>query len=59
MHVRVIAALIAVSALGAYEEKAAPPQRPAPQVTVVTVQPRTIPYLGQLQRLAKPGCENA
>ena len=43
MHVRVIAALLAVSALGACEEKAALPQRPAPQVTVVTVKPQTIP----------------
>ncbi len=44
MYVRVIAALLAITALGACEEKAAPPQRPAPQVTVVTVKQQTIPF---------------
>ncbi|HXV10183.1 MAG TPA: efflux RND transporter periplasmic adaptor subunit [Burkholderiales bacterium] len=44
MYVRVIVALLAVSALGACEEKAAPPQRPAPQVTVVSVKQQTIPF---------------
>ncbi len=45
MSVRVIAAVLAVVILGACEKKAPPPQRPAPQVTVVTVTPKTIPFV--------------
>jgi membrane fusion protein (multidrug efflux system) len=44
MYVRVIAALLAAAMLGACEKPAPPPQRPAPQVTVVTVTPQTIPF---------------
>lgn len=45
MSVRVIVAVLAVVILGACEKKAPPPQRPAPQVTVVTVTPKTIPFV--------------
>jgi membrane fusion protein (multidrug efflux system) len=45
MHVRVIAALLAVSVLAACEKEVAPPQRPAPMVSVMTVKPQTIPFI--------------
>jgi membrane fusion protein (multidrug efflux system) len=44
MYLRVTAAVLAVVILGACEKQAPPPQRPAPQVTVVTVAPKTIPF---------------
>jgi membrane fusion protein, multidrug efflux system len=44
MSVRVIAVVLAVVILGACEKQAPPPQRPAAQVTVVTVKPQTIPF---------------
>jgi PBP1b-binding outer membrane lipoprotein LpoB len=30
---------------GCGEKEAPPPQRPAPQVTIVTVQPQSVPYI--------------
>ena len=45
MHVRLIAALLAVAILAACEKEAPPQQRPAPQVSVVTVKPQTMTKL--------------
>jgi len=36
---------LAIGAAGGCSREAAPPQRPAPEVTVLTVAPRTIPYV--------------
>lgn len=40
-----IAAIIAALALGACQQEKAPPQRPAPVVSVLTIKPQTIPYV--------------
>ena len=44
MYVRMISFLFAACLLAACEQEAPPQQRPAPQVSVVTVMPQTIPY---------------
>jgi membrane fusion protein (multidrug efflux system) len=44
MYLKMIVALAAVAILGACGEKAPPPRRPAPMVSVMTVKPQTIPY---------------
>jgi membrane fusion protein (multidrug efflux system) len=43
--VRAAAVLIAVLAAAACDKEAPPPQRPAPQVTVISVKPQSIPYI--------------
>lgn len=43
--VRAALALLAAAIAGACSEKAPPPERPAPQVSVLAVAPRTIPHL--------------
>jgi len=46
MHVRVTACLLVVAMLGACGKPPPPPQRPAPMVSIITVKPQTIPYVG-------------
>jgi len=43
--VRIQAALVAAALAAACSEEAPPPPRPAPQVTVITATPKTIPYV--------------
>ena len=45
MSPRLVTALAAVLAAACGEKEAPPLQRPAPQVTVVAVQPQTVPYI--------------
>jgi membrane fusion protein (multidrug efflux system) len=45
MSARLVTLLVAAVAAGCEKEASAPPQRPAPQVTIVTVQPQTVPYI--------------
>jgi membrane fusion protein (multidrug efflux system) len=45
MSPRLVIVLVAAFAAGCGEKDVPPPQRPAPQVSVVTVQPQTVPYI--------------